>query len=288
MLGKETVVKEIGLILCCAVFMPGCFVVENILFPVWPENYFDTPPSEEGPYTVNERRVENLEGADCLPFGVTIFEPVGLEGPQPAFFWVMASNVQAYYHQSLHETLASWGYLVLVPDTRPLQFADVLYHERLVAIALRTFALAEAGMLEVSMDPNRVVFGGYSTGAPIAALCAAREPRAAGLVYWAPAGPPYWAGLNANALFPLVNQPALYVLGDLDPDALAGGYVEHLQGMMPDSPFTTEMIENGTHHQFQQPVGADISSPPTPLSRFEQMGRAITATREFLDTLLSD
>lgn len=276
-----------ALVLATASFS-GCFIIENRLFPIWEPNFFEEQPAEVGPYSVNERRVEIEDGADGRPFGVAVFEPVEAEGPLPIFMWVMGSNVQAYYHQSLHEILASWGYLVLVPDTRPLRFADFQYHNRIVRLAEQTLDLAAAGSLGRAIDPDRIAAGGYSVGGPLAAFTGARAPEIDALVYWAPAGAPFWQGLNGNALYKQVTQPALYVLGERDVNAPPdGGLPDEMQERMADSAFTEEIIAGATHHQFQQPTGADPASAEPGITRFEQQGTAITLTREWLDATLS-
>lgn len=279
-------VLRLTLIAGLATALSGCFVLEQRLFPVWEENFFEESPAEVGPFAALERRVDVPDGADGQPFGITVFEPADAEGPLPVFVWVMGSNVQAYYHQSLHETLASWGYLVLVPDTRPLRFADFQYHNRLVLLAEQTIGLALAGSLGVQADPGRIAAGGYSVGGPLAAFTAARTPSVGALVYWAPSGAPFWQGLSPDGLYPNVTQPALYILGDRDDDApVEGGYPSTMQGAMPGSAFDRVIIQGATHHQFQQPTGADGFSNTPGITREEQQGIAIDETRAWLDTV---
>lgn len=56
--------------------------------------------------------------------------------------------MQYHYQQSLHETLASDGYVVIVPDTRPLTFIpDPAYHSRNAANTLLAIELAIRGRL---------------------------------------------------------------------------------------------------------------------------------------------
>ncbi|MEN0067972.1 MAG: hypothetical protein AAGA48_37930, partial [Myxococcota bacterium] len=109
----------------------------SLIFPVWDRMDFDEPPAELGPFEWNEFRVELPEGADGEPTAMTVFEPLvdPSAGPAPSLFWVLGSNVQAYYHQSLHETLASWGYIVIVSDGRPLTYGARKYHRRTVELA---------------------------------------------------------------------------------------------------------------------------------------------------------
>jgi len=264
--------------------LSGCGVIESRLFPVWPPNFFDEPPAELGPFEVSESRLEVEDGADGDPFGITIFEPVDAEGPLPVFLWVMGSNVQAYYHQSLHETLASWGYLVLVPDTRELRFTDFQYHNRIVLLAEQTLDIFLAMDSDKVVDDERIGAGGYSVGGPLAAFTAGRAEEIGALVYWAPSGAPFWQGLDADELYANVSAPSLYILGERDENAPAdGGTPDDMQEAMPNAPFEEVVIEGANHHQFQQPTGADPNSLPPGITRIEQQRIAIELTLEFLD-----
>ena len=281
----------LGLIVLIApllvIALTGCSGIEDDLFPIWEPNFFDESPAQTGPFEINERRVIVPDGADGAPFGITIVEPVDAGGPLPVLMWVMGSNVQAYYHQSLHETLASWGYLVLVPDTRPLRFSDFQYHARIVMLAEQTLDLALQGVLRKPVDPDRLAVGGYSVGAPLATFTAARRSDFDALVYWAPSPAPIWQGLNANALYPQIQVPSLYILGELDDDAPAtGGYPDELQLLTPGSTVDELVITGASHHQFQQPTGADEFSNTPTISREEQQAIAIDTTRVWLDETL--
>ena len=270
-------------LLLLGAMLSGCGIIEQQLFPVWEPNFFEESPAELGTFEVLERRVEVDDGADGRPFGITIFEPLGAAGPRPAFLWVMGSNVQAYYHQSLHETLASWGYVVLVPDTRPLRFTDFNYHNRIVLLAEQTLDLATAGELGANIDDTRIAAGGYSVGGPLAAFTAARAEQVSALVYWAPSGSPIWQGLSPGALYPKVNEKSLYILGEFDDSApVDGGYPDEMQASMP-AVFEEIVIAGASHHQFQQPVGADQFNTPPTITREQQQGIAIDATRTWLD-----
>ncbi len=274
---------RLACVVLLAVGVSGCFIIERMVFPVWEENYFEEPPADVGPYDVFERRVEVPDGADGSAFGITIFEPKEVAGALPAFVWVMGSNVQAYYHQSLHETLASWGYVVIVPDTRPLRFTDFRYHRRIVQLALQTVDMALAGALDVTVDAERIAVGGYSIGGPLAAFTAAQDKRIDQLIFWAPDGTPVWYGVDPPTLYSEVTQPALYVLGSLDSSAGSDGYPKEMQALMPASDSEAFVIPGGVHLYFQQPVGADGRNPDTDITRFEQQGIAIETTRRHLD-----
>lgn len=272
------------IVLVAGCLMQGCTLIEDTLFPVWEPYYFEEPPAELGPYTVRERRVEVADGADGEPFGITVFEPGEATGPLPAFLWIMGSNVQAYYHQSLHENLASWGYLVLVPDTRPLRFTDTEYHKRLLELAEQTMKLARSGELGLAVDDTRLAAGGYSVGGPLAVFLAARNSAYDAIVHWAPSGAPIWQGVDPDVLYLRVTQPSLYVLGSRDRDAPPdGGYPDLLQDATPRAMSEEFVIEGAVHHQFQQPVGADQFGNEPGITREEQQRLAITATREWLD-----
>lgn len=259
----------------------GC---DGNIFPIWEPNNFETNPAQLGSFGFTERRVEIDNGADGMPVGFTIFEPVGATGPLPAFIWVLGSNVQSYYHQSLHEALASWGYLVIVPDTRPLTFTDFEYHKRNTDIALQALQMAVDGEFGVAVDAGRIGAGGYSIGGTMAAFAAGLDARIKALVFWAPSDSPFWTGVDPNAVLPLVGAPSLFLLAEYDIVAPADGWPATMQGLMSGSEKTVEIIPMGLHLYFQQPTGADSESDPeTPLTRFEQQGIAIDRTREYLD-----
>lgn len=263
-------------------------VVENNLFRVWEPNPLDPPPAAQGPFEVATDRIDVPEGADGEPFGITVYRPDGAEGPLPVFVWVMGSNVQAYYHEELHETLASWGYLVVAPDTRPLRFIDLRHHGKVVALAEQATDLALAGELGAEADPDRLALGGYSVGGPLAAFVAAGDDEADALVHWAPAPPPYWQGVDADERYPLVDQPSFYVFGSLDEFSPAdGGPADDLQAAMPDAPVTEVVIEGASHHQFQQPLGTPGLFPPADISMEDQQRQAIEATLTWLDETLA-
>lgn len=270
-------------VISLAIGLSGCFIIESIVFPVWEENYFEEPPTATGPYEVVERYIPIPDGADGKPSGITLFEPIDAPQPLPAFVWVMGSNVQAYYHQSLHEILASWGYAVIVPDTRPLRFADLRYHRRIVQLALQALDKAILGELDITIDIERIAVGGYSIGGPLAAFTAAQDPRISCMVFWAPDGSPVWSGVKPRDLYPAVTQPALYVLGELDPSAGPQGYPLEMRQLMPGSEATVVVISGGVHLYFQQPTGADGRNPQTDITRFEQQGLAIEATLNYLN-----
>jgi dienelactone hydrolase len=254
------------------------------VFPVWDAAFFEDPPTELGPFAVNEYRVEPVQDVDGSTSGITVFAPDPPEGPLPAMVWVMGSNVQAYYHQSLHETLASWGYVIIIPDTIPLTFTDFEYHRRLLDRAGQAIDLGTNGGLGVEIDPDRLAIGGYSIGGTLAALAAAENPSADAIVMWAPTGSPFWTGVTPEDLYPRVTQPALYVLAQLDHVAPPDGFPAQLQERMVQSEAEVLVIPNGLHLFFQQPTGADRpEDQASEFTRFEQQQIAIEATRAWLD-----
>jgi dienelactone hydrolase len=269
--------------------LTGCLSeVESAIFPVWPANFFDEPPTAQGAATVAETRVEIPEGADGEPAGVTVFAPTDAAGPRPALVWVTGSNVQAYYHQSLHETLASWGYVVIVPDGRPLTFTDFEYHRRTIDLAKQALDLALAGDLGVTIDADRLAVGGYSIGGTLAAVMAAEDARVDAIVLWAPTSSPFWTGIpDPRQTLPDVTQPALFLLAELDHVEPPSGFPAEMQALMTQSATTAVIIPQGLHLYFQQPTGADRpSDPDSTLTRFEQQGIAIEETLAYLDGVL--
>ena len=270
------------------VLVGGC---DGLIFPIWDPLYFDEPPAELGPYAWEEYRVDVPEGADGEPTAITVFEPL-LEAPAPpapAMFWVLGSNVQAYYHQSLHETLASWGYVVVVSDGRPLTFSASRYHRNTVDLVKQAMELALDGELTatVAVDPERLAVGGYSIGGPMALFTAAEVPNVAAAALWAPTGSPFWNGVRPQQLYPLVTQDVLFLLGELDLGAPPeGGFPEQLTNWLTAARVEKVVIDGATHTQFQQPIAEDSVESEAGLSRFEQQGISIRETRRFLDEVL--
>ncbi len=257
------------------------------IFPVWPANYFEVPPAKLGTFSTTEYEVEIADGADGQPFTVTVIAPTDASGPRPAFIWVLGSNVQPYYHQSLHETLASWGYVVIVPEARPLTFTDFQYHRRNVDLALQAFELGLAGDLDAEIDSGRVGIGGYSIGATMATFAAAEEPRIGAVVLWAPTSSPFWTGVDPEVLWPQMMQPSYFLLAELDHVEPPSGFPKELQAKLAQSAITEYIIPEGLHLYFQQPTGADNPTDPvSSLTRFEQQGIAIERTLDYLDATL--
>lgn len=263
----------------------GC---DQLIFPVWEPAFFEEPPAPLGPYEWEEFRVEVDEGADGEPTGMTVFEPTLPDGaaPAPSMFWVLGSNVQAYYQQSLHETLASWGYVVVISDGRPLTYSASQYHRRTVDLAKQALALSLAGDVTraVDLDPHRIAVGGYSIGAPMSLFVAAEEPEVDAAVLWAPTGSPFWNGVRPNQLYPEIEADVLMLLAEFDRGAPPeGGFPERLREKMTAAAAETVVLDGAVHTHFQQPVALDVNEPETGLSRFEQQSLSIQETRDFLD-----
>jgi dienelactone hydrolase len=259
----------------------------GLIFPVWDPNFFDEPPAELGPYEVEAAVVDVPEGADGSPAKITVFRPIDAEGPRPLFMWVLGSNVQPYYHQSLHETLASWGYAVIVPDARPLTFTDFQYNRRNVDLAKQAVQLALDGEIGVEVDPERLAAGGYSIGGTQALFVGAEDARIDAVVLWAPSSSPFWTGVDPEALYPQVTQSVYFLLAELDNVVPVDGFPREVQGKLVNADITEYIIPEGLHLYFQQPTGADSASDPaSSLTRFEQQGIAIERTRIWLDEQL--
>ncbi|MEM6927214.1 MAG: dienelactone hydrolase family protein [Myxococcota bacterium] len=272
-------------LLLAALLGTGC---NNLIFPIWDEILYEEPPAELGPYAWSEYRVDVPDGANGEPTAITVFEPeLAAATPAPSLFWVLGSNVRAYYHQSLHETLASWGYVVVVSDGLPLTYGSRKYHRRTVDLVKQAMDLALAGEVtdEVPLDPERMAIGGYSIGGPMAVFTAAERPDAAAVVLWAPSGAPFWQGLRPKRLYPEVSQDVLMLLGELDRAAPPeGGFPDKLiDRMTAAGEIDKVVIDQGTHTQFQQPVPDNEGDSGSSLTRFEQQGIAITETRAYLD-----
>ncbi|MBS3813384.1 hypothetical protein KGY64_06135 [Candidatus Bipolaricaulota bacterium] len=273
-------VGAVSLLLIGAV---GLEVTERIVFPVWEPNFFTESPGQAGEFPFFEKRTDLEKEIDGEKYGVNIFVPEGTAREVPAFFWVNGSNVQTYYHQSLHETMASWGYLVVVPDTPPFSFTDLDYHKVILEVTSEALSTAKRGGFGVNVDEDRIAAGGYSVGASLAAFTAAENPEVSTLVFWAPSGAPYWLGVNGDELYSRVTGSALYVLGEFDDSAPPeGGYPATMMKLTPGLNSEVFVVEGGNHHNFQQPTGGEGFARSSEIPRFEQQRIAINKTRRWL------
>ncbi len=271
----------VWILLALSISLCGC---DASIFPIWPANFFAEPPAELGPLAVTEYRINVADGADGQPAGITVFAPEGATEALPALVWVLGSNVQAYYQQSLHETMASWGYAVIVPDGRPLTLTDFQYHRRNVDLARQAIDLALDGGLDVPVDPDRIGIGGYSIGGTMATFVAAEDSRVDALALWAPSDAPFWTGINPEPLWPQVTAPAFMLLAEFDTVAPPDGFPSVLREKLSGAAVSEYVIPEGLHLYFQQPTGADSGlDPETTITRFEQQGIAIERTRAYLD-----
>lgn len=270
------------LIAAALFFVPlaGCGI-ETVIFPMLEPALFEESPATMGPYGFAERRIALDDLGDGQSGDLTVFEPVGATGPRPTLVWVLGVNNEAHYHQSFHEYMASWGYIDVVPDTRPISFADREYNKRNMDIANRAFALAADKAHGLNADPQQIAFGGYSAGGSTAALAAAGESRTRALVMWAPAPAWVWQGVDPNALLPRVTAPSLFLLAELENND--GSWTEDMRALMTQSQQTITTIAGGTHLYFQQPAVPYTTDPPARITRTEQMKQAFELTRAFLD-----
>lgn len=272
------------LLLLSAVGLTGCApCAATLVFPYFDPEYLPEPPLPLGPFAFAERRVEVEDLGDGAPGGITIIAPTNADGPRPAVVWVLGINNYAHYHQSFHEHMASQGFVQIIPDTRDFCFRDLQYHKRNLDCALKTFDRAVRGELGEAILPGSVSFGGYSSGATLAAFAAGSEPRARALTLWAPSDAPIWLGVQPDTLFAGITQPILFVLGESDPVSPPGGFSERIKAKATRSPgITTEVIPEGVHLFFQQPSGVDDRNPFTSITRIEQQRAAIGLTRDYL------
>lgn len=285
--------KRLGAVAASLLILQGCLVYENLgeaLLPPMEPNPFATPPYPQGEHAVAETR-EAILGADgAEAVAMTVFRPVE-GGNGAAMVWILGLNHRAYYHQSLHETLASYGYTVVVPDNRPIRFADNDYHSSILRAASAAVDALSDGRLGSSIDPGRIAVGGFSIGGPLAAFVGAERPSVKGLIAWAPVEVPTWMGVDADALLPLTTQPTLVLEGALDTIAPPGVWRARLESFSGISAYDVVPVVLGdaVHFYFQEPKEADGRNPATSITRAEQMGRAIGATLLWLDfTLAAD
>ena len=266
----------------------GLEVAERALFPVWEPNPFDEPPATLGPYEVGQKDFKLDPSIRGENYDVTVFTPKDAVGNLPLFIWIMGSNVQDYYQLSLHKTLASWGYMVIIPEAPKFSFTNPIYHKDVLGLAVNATENALDGDYGYEIDGEKIAAGGYSVGASLAAFLSVKEPSVDALVYWGPSGSPYWLGVKAKELYAKVKVPALYVLGGKDDSAPpSGGYPDKMREKMPRSNYESIVIEGGVHHYFQQPTGSDKFSKAPDITRFEQQSIAIDTTRKWLQKALN-
>lgn len=279
MLKRIAVIVGLGLTSGCG--------VEQFIFPIVEEpEYLASPPATMGPYVCRERRVELTDLGDGEPGGIIIFEPTTAPGKRPLLVWVLGVNNRAWFAQSFHEYMASWGYVDVVPDTRDINFLDSRYHSRNVDNALNALEKSLNGELGVAVDSSKASIGGYSVGGSLAAFGAAEDTRLKALVMWAPAPSPFWQGVDPGQLLPGVVQPSLFVLAELDNVTPADEWPAEMMGLMTQSPQSTFVIPGGVHLYFQQYSGVDDRNPATSITRSEQLKAAFEQSRAFLDAKL--
>jgi len=270
-----------------AMMLSGCYILNNVedaLFTPMAPNPFETPPAPVGPLAVAESRaaIAGPEHGDAL--GLTVFEPES-GGNGAAIVWVLGLNHRAYYQQSLHEILASHGYTVVVPDTRNYRFIDEDYHNSIIRAAAAAVDALVDGRIGAGIDASRIAVGGFSIGGPLAAFVAAERPIVKAVFAWAPVEPPFWMRFDSADYLPLIDQPMLLVEGALDTVAPPGMWRTQVERFGATDPFEIipVVLGDAVHFYFQEPNEADVRNPPTPITRFEQMGRAIVATQLWLD-----
>jgi dienelactone hydrolase len=266
------------------VLFTGCGL-ESMIFPMFGPAPLDEPPATLGPYTPVERQINLDDLGDGQPGGITIFEPQEATGQRPTLVWVQGINNHAYYHQSFHEYMASWGYIQVVPDVRPMDFTDTDFNGRHTRIANHAFNLAADNAEGIKSDPDRIAIGGYSAGGSMAAFAAGREPRTRALVMWGPAPAWVWQGIDPNQELPNVKAPSLFLLAEFDENA--GDWPAQMQALMSQSGQTVTTIQGGIHMYFQQPqFPPDYpfpTGPPATITLQEEQRHALTITRSFLD-----
>jgi dienelactone hydrolase len=265
-----------------AIAIAGCSV-EAMIFPFLGPQPLSEPPAPLGPYASNERVIQLDDLGDGQPGGITVFEPVGATGARPALVWEQGLNSHAYYQQSFHEYMASWGYIDLVPDARPLKFTDGQFNKRNTDIANRVFSMAADNTEGLNCDAARIALGGYSAGGSMAAFAAGREPRTRALVMWGPAPAWVWLGVDPNELLPGVQAPSLFLLAEFD-IVDSAEWLDQMKGLMTQSTQTTVTIPGGVHLYFQEPdPPLNDEAAAATLTRPEQMKIALETTRSFLD-----
>jgi dienelactone hydrolase len=185
--------------------------------------------------------------------------------------------------------MASWGYIQVVPDVRPIDFGDERFNARNTEIITRTFDLVADNAEGINADPQRIGVGGYSAGGSHAAFAAGREPRTKALVMWVPAPALVWQGIDPAQELPNVTAPSLFMLAEFD--SAAGTWPVEMQGMMGESEQTIYTVAGGIHMYFQQPQFPPCHPGALPrlqaqIPLEEQQFQALTETRRFLDETL--
>lgn len=286
---KRLCLRNLSLpILFVPVLVASC-AIETLIFPEFGPAPLDEPPAPLGPFAPVQREIFVDDLGDGEPGRITVFEPQGAEGPLPTLVWTQGINNQPYYHQRFHEYMASWGYIQVVPDVRPISFSDTRFNARSTEIINRAFNLAADNAEGINADPDRIAIGGYSAGGSHAAFAAGREPRTKALVMWVPAPALTWQGIDPAAELPNVAAPSLFLLAEFD-DA-GGTWPDEMKSMMTRSEQSTYTVTGGIHMYFQQPQfpaghpGAATQSQAR-VTLEEQQRQALTETRKFLDDRL--
>lgn len=141
----------------------------------------------------------------------TVFTPeAGLGLPAVAFGHGWMTGVKRY--RGLLEHLASWGIVVVAPNTERGVVPSHLNLAHDLGAALDVTTDIRLGAGQVTVDRNRLGLVGHGMGAGAAVIAASRRsPAALAALYPAPTSP------AAESLAPLVTAPALVVAGsDID------------------------------------------------------------------------
>lgn len=177
--------------------------------------------------------------------GVIYTPASGLGLPAVAFGHGYLQPVARY--SGLFEYLASWGFVVVAPDSQ----RGPLPSHRLLAADLRTALDVVAGVKlgdgQVTVNATKLGVAGHGVGASAAVLAAAEDPRvkAVATLAFADSFP------SALEVAPLIRVPSLHLAAGNDLLAPSEGHAEQLNAAW-GGPSEYEYLKKATHLSFAE------------------------------------
>jgi dienelactone hydrolase len=173
-----------------------------------------------------------------------VFTPASGHGlPAVAFGHGWMQPLRRYTHLLRH--LASWGFVVLAPDTERGPLGSVRSLAADLSTALDVGIGVRLGTGELSVDPDRIAVAGHGTGANAAVLAAAVDGRVRAVTMLAPSQthPP------ASAAAESVSCPCLMLVAERDRVAPAVAHAEPV-AVSWAGPITVRTLRKASHFGF--------------------------------------